>query len=64
MSLSKYKKLIREEIQKMNITPFYTFYFLKHVAIQKLVWLKMELPKINKVDRFVLNSTVALGYYF
>jgi hypothetical protein len=63
MSLSKYRRLIREEMQKMGIPPFYTAYSLKHAAIQKLVRSKMELSKINKVTRFTLNSTVALGYY-
>jgi hypothetical protein len=47
----------------MGIPPFYTAYLLKHTAIQKLVRSKMELSKINKVARFALNSTVALGYY-
>jgi hypothetical protein len=63
MSLLKYKRLIREEIQKMGIPPFYTAYSLKHATIQKLIRSKMELSKINKVVRFALNSTVALGYY-
>jgi phage FluMu protein Com len=35
ISLSKYKKLIREEMQKMGIPPFYTAYSLKHTTIQK-----------------------------
>jgi hypothetical protein len=60
---SKYKRLIREEIQKMGIHPFYTAYCLKHAAIQKLVRSKIELSKINKVARFALDSTIALGYY-
>jgi hypothetical protein len=60
MSLSKYKRLIREEMQKMNITLFYTAYSLKHVAIQKLVRSKKELFKINKVARYALNSTIKI----
>jgi hypothetical protein len=63
MSLSKYKRLIREEMQKIDIPPFYTACFLKHGVIQKLVRSKMELSKINKVVRFVLNSIVVLGYH-
>jgi hypothetical protein len=45
-----------------NIPPF-MIYSLKHKIIQKLVRLNMELSKINKVARFMLNSTIALGYY-
>jgi hypothetical protein len=56
MSLSIYKKLIREEMQKMEIPPFYTAHSLEYAAIQKLVRSKMELSKINKVVRFALNS--------
>jgi hypothetical protein len=63
MSLSRYKRLIREEMQKIKIPPFFIEYSLKHASIQKLVRSKMELSKINKVARFASNSTVALGYY-
>jgi 2-C-methyl-D-erythritol 4-phosphate cytidylyltransferase len=58
-----YKRLIREEMQKIIIPPFYTTYSLKHAVIQKLMKSKMELSKINKVARFALNSTITLKYY-
>jgi hypothetical protein len=50
MSLLKYKRLIKKEVQKINISAFYTTYSLKHALIQKLVRLKMELSKINKEE--------------
>jgi hypothetical protein len=37
MSLSKYKRLIREKMQKIRIPLFYTAFSLKHAAILKLV---------------------------
>jgi hypothetical protein len=47
----------------MGIPAFFTAYSLKHAAIEKLVHLKIKLPKINKSVRLVMNSTVALTHY-
>jgi undecaprenyl pyrophosphate synthase len=58
-----YTSMIRNEMQKMGIPPFFTHYSLKHAAIEKLVCLGMELPKINKSARLAMNSLVALSYY-
>jgi superfamily II DNA helicase RecQ len=63
ISFDKYKKLVLQEMRKMNIPPFFTIYSLKHTTIQKLVRSKMELAKINKVGRFASGSTTALNYY-
>jgi hypothetical protein len=52
-----------KEIQKMGILTFFAAYSLKHAAIEKLVHLGMEFPKINKSARLAMNSTVALSYY-
>jgi hypothetical protein len=42
---------------------FFTAYSLKHAAIEKLLRLGMELPKINKSARLAMNSSIALSYY-
>jgi hypothetical protein len=55
--------MMHKEMQKMGIPTFFTAYSLKHAAIEKLVRLGMELPKINKSARLAMNSTVALSYY-
>jgi hypothetical protein len=47
----------------MGIFMFFTTYSLKHAAIEKLVQLKMELPKINKSARLAMNSTIVLTHY-
>jgi hypothetical protein len=52
-----------KEMQKIRIPAFFKAYSLKHVAIEKLVCLKMELPKINRSARLAMNSTVALTHY-
>jgi hypothetical protein len=52
-----------KEMQKMGTPMFFTVYSLKHVAIEKLVRLKMELPKINKSAKLAMNSTVVLTHY-
>jgi hypothetical protein len=54
---------MHKEMQKMGVPPFFTAYSLKHAAIEKLVCLGMELPKINKSARLAMNSSVALLYY-
>jgi hypothetical protein len=41
MSLSRYKRLIKNEMQKMGIPPFFTAYSLKHAAIQKWNYQKL-----------------------
>jgi hypothetical protein len=43
---------MHKKMQKIRIPIFFTAYSLKHVGIEKLVCLKMELPKINKSARF------------
>jgi hypothetical protein len=60
---SKYTTMMHKKMQKMKIPAFFTAYSLKHAAIEKLVCLKMELPKINKSVRLAMNSTVALTHY-
>jgi hypothetical protein len=60
---STYTSLMHKEMQKMGIPPFFTVYSLKHAAIEKLVRLGVELPKINKSARLAMNSSVALSYY-
>jgi hypothetical protein len=60
---SKYTSMMHKEMQKMGIPIFFTTYSLKHAAIEKLVCLKKELPKINKSARLAMNSTVALKHY-
>jgi hypothetical protein len=45
-------------MQKMGIPPFFTAYSLKHTAIEKLVYSKM-----NKSARLAMNSSVALSHY-
>jgi hypothetical protein len=54
---------MHKEMQKMGIPPFFTAYSLKHAAIEKLVRIGMEIPKINKSVRLTMNSSVALSYY-
>jgi hypothetical protein len=61
--LSTYTSLMHKEMQKMGIPPFFTTYSLKHAAIEKLVRLEMELPKINKWARLAMNSSITLSYY-
>jgi hypothetical protein len=55
--------MMHKEMQKMGITTFFTAYSLKHAAIEKLVRLGMDLPKINKSARLAMNSSVALSSY-
>jgi hypothetical protein len=54
---------MHKEMQKMGIPTFFTTYSLKNPAIEKLVRLGMELPKINKSAKLAMNSTVALSHY-
>jgi hypothetical protein len=63
ISRSRYTSMVHKEIQKMRIPIFFTAYSLKHAAIENLIHLKMELPKINKSARLAMNSTVALTHY-
>jgi hypothetical protein len=63
ISRSRYTSMMHKEMQKMTIPIFFTAYSLKHAAIEKLVRLKLELPKINKSARLAMNSTVALTHY-
>jgi 5'-3' exonuclease len=55
--------MMHKEMREMGIPAFFTAYSLKHAAIEKLVRLGMELPKINKSTRLDMNSTVALSHY-
>jgi hypothetical protein len=48
--LSTYTSMMHKEMQKMGVPPFFTANSLKHAAIEKLVRLGMELPKINQQD--------------
>jgi hypothetical protein len=63
MSLSAYRKLIKQAMLDMGIDQSYGPYSLKHAANNKLFSLGMELPQINKVARYVLNSSMALAHY-
>jgi hypothetical protein len=63
ISLSSYTSIMHTEMQKMRIPPFFTAYSVKHAAIEKLLHLGMELPKINKSARLAMNSSIALSYY-
>jgi primosomal protein N' len=63
ISLSTYTSMMHTEMQKSESHLFFTAYSLKHAAIEKLVRLGMELPKINKSARLAMNSSVALSYY-
>jgi hypothetical protein len=63
MSLSAYRKLIKQAMLDMGIDQSYGPYSLKHAAINKLFSLGMQLPQINKVARYALNSTMVLAHY-
>jgi hypothetical protein len=63
MTLSAYRKLIKQGILDMGIDQSYGPYSLKHAAVNKLFSLGMELAQINKVARYALNSTMALIHY-
>jgi hypothetical protein len=63
MTLSAYRKLIKQAMLDIGIDHSYGPYSLKHGAINKLFSLGMELPAINKVARYALNSTMALVHY-
>jgi hypothetical protein len=63
MTLSAYRKLIKQAMLDMGVDQSYGLYSLKHAAINKLFSLGMQLPQINKVARYALNSTMALAHY-
>jgi hypothetical protein len=63
ISLSAYRKLIRQGMSNMGIDQSYGPYSLKHVANNKLFSLGLELTQINKVARYALNSTMELAHY-
>jgi hypothetical protein len=63
MTLSAYRKLIRQRMSDMGIDQSYGPYSLKHAAINKLFNLGLELAQVNKVARYALNSTMALAHY-
>jgi hypothetical protein len=63
MTLSAYRKLIRQDMSDIGINQSYGPYSLKHAVINKLFNLKLELTQVNKVARYVLNSTIALAHY-
>jgi site-specific recombinase XerD len=63
MTLSAYRKLIRQGMSDIGIDQSYGPYSLKHAAISKLFSLGLELVQVNKVVRYVLNSTMALAHY-
>jgi hypothetical protein len=62
ISRSRYTSMMHKEMQKMGIPTFFTDYSLKHAAIEKLVCLKMELPKINKSARFYSSSYTLFAF--
>jgi hypothetical protein len=63
VTLSAYRKLIRQGMSDIGIDQPYGPYSLKHAAINKLFSLRLELAQVNKVQRYALNSTMALAYY-
>jgi hypothetical protein len=63
MSLSAYRKLIRQGMSDIGIDKSYGPYSLKHTALSKLFNLGLELAQVNKVARYALNSTMALAHY-
>jgi hypothetical protein len=63
ISLSAYRKLIRQGMTDIGIDKSYGPYSLKHAAISKLFSLGLELAQVNKVARYALNSTMALAHY-
>jgi hypothetical protein len=63
MTLSAYRKLIRQGMSDIGIDQSYGPYSLKHAAINKLFSLGLELAQVNKVARYALNSTIALAHY-
>jgi hypothetical protein len=63
MTLSAYRKLIKQGMLDIGIDQLYGPYSLKHTAINKLFSLGMELVQINKVARYTLNSTMDLANY-
>jgi hypothetical protein len=63
MSLSAYRKLIRQVMPDIGIDESYGPYSLKHTAISKLFSLGLELAQVNRVARYALNSTMALAHY-
>jgi site-specific recombinase XerD len=63
MTLSAYRKLIRQGMSDIGIDQSYGPYSLKHAAISKLFSLGLELAQVNKVARYALNSTMALAHY-
>jgi hypothetical protein len=52
MSLSAYRKLIKQKMADININPSYELYSLKHAAINKLFNLGLGQSQVNKVVRF------------
>jgi hypothetical protein len=63
MTLSVYRKLIRQGMLDIGIDQSYGPYSLKHAAINKLFSLGLELAQVDKVARYVLNSTMVLAHY-
>jgi hypothetical protein len=63
ITLSAYRKLIKQGMSDMGIDQSYGPYSLKHAAINKLFSLGPELAQINKVARYALNSTMVLAHY-
>jgi hypothetical protein len=56
ISKSRYTSMMHKEMQKMGIPTFFTAYSLKHAAVEMLVRLGMELPKINKSTRLSASN--------
>jgi hypothetical protein len=63
MTLSAYRKLIKQGMLDIGIDKSYGPYSVKHSAISKLFSLGFELAQVNKVARYALNSTMALTHY-